>query len=207
MGADIQDLLVLHTLDEIRVLSEPLRVQILEALTGDPLTIKQVAERLGEKPTKLYHHFELMETTGLIRKVKTQKKRGTIETYYQATAKDFTLAPDLFTASSPSHESVQTLQDLFASLLQTTLSELRASLRAGLIVPEGKNAMTTLAGIHIEATPEQLDDIHGKLRDLIKTADKTQGKGGPLTYNLTVAFFPVQKSETKPAKSTKRSRR
>ncbi len=201
----MKEMLVLRTLDELRVLTEPLRVQILETLGGDPLTVKQVAERFGEKPTKLYHHFELMEAAGLIQKVKTQKKRGTVETYYQATAEDFTLDPNLFTAASPSHESIETLQSLFNSLFQSTLIALRSSLRAGLITPDDPNHTAMLAGVHIEATPAQLAKIRAKLQELSEVVDKANG--GPLSYNLTVAFFPIKKNETKPSKPTKRRRR
>ncbi|MGB8645363.1 MAG: helix-turn-helix domain-containing protein [Anaerolineae bacterium] len=203
----MEDLFVVHTLDELKALAEPLRVRMLEALMGEPQTVKQVAERLEEKPTKLYHHVELMEAVGLIKKVKSQKKRGTVETYYQAAAHSITLDPNLLTAGSASHESVEALQALFTTLFESTLVALRASLQAGLIAPQNPHQKVALAGVRIEATAEQLADIHAKLKALLTAADKTEQKGGPLTYNLTVAFFPVQKSETKPPSPAKRSRK
>ncbi len=203
----MQELLVLKSLDEIKIFAEPLRVQILESLMGDPLTVRQVAERLEEKPTKLYHHFEVMEAAGLIKKVRSQKKRGTVESYYQAAAQNITMDPNLFTGEKPSDESLETLIAALTSLFQSTLAALRSSLREGLIIPGDPQRTGMLAGFEIEATPEQLQEIHHKLKELMKAADKVERKGGPLHYKLTVAFFPTKPGQTKPTRPTNRSRR
>ena len=51
---------------QIKALANPLRQQILELMIEAPITTKQVADRLGEKPTKLYHHVDTLEAAGLI---------------------------------------------------------------------------------------------------------------------------------------------
>ena len=76
----------LENLNQIKALAHPLRQQILELMIEAPITTKQVADRLGEKPTKLYHHVDTLEVAGLIKLVKTRRKRGTIEKYYEAVA-------------------------------------------------------------------------------------------------------------------------
>ena len=63
--------------------------RLLEALVLEPRTTKQVAEALGEKPTKLYHHVDALEKVGLIRLIRTQRNRGTLEKYYQSVARSF----------------------------------------------------------------------------------------------------------------------
>ena len=59
--------LTLSDLDQVKVLADPLRIRILEEMCTAERTTKQVAQRLGEKPTKLYHHVEALERVGLIR--------------------------------------------------------------------------------------------------------------------------------------------
>ena len=41
-------------LETLRAISDPLRVQVLELLESQALTVKQVAEKLGLAPSKLY---------------------------------------------------------------------------------------------------------------------------------------------------------
>src|SRR5262245_52283071 len=79
-------------LAQIRALADPLRLRILGALGREPRTTKQVADVLGEKPTKLYHHVEALERVGLVRLTETRPNRGTVEKYYQAVAGRFQVA-------------------------------------------------------------------------------------------------------------------
>ena len=57
----------LENTNQIKALAHPLRQQILELMIAAPITTKQVADRLGEKPTKLYHHVDKLEVAGLIK--------------------------------------------------------------------------------------------------------------------------------------------
>ena len=47
-------------LEQVKVLADPLRVRILETMALEERTTKQVAEELGEKPTRLYPHVEAL---------------------------------------------------------------------------------------------------------------------------------------------------
>ena len=55
------------------MLADPLRVRIIEVLAEGERTTKQVAEEIGEKSTKLYHHVETLERVGLIRLTRTRR--------------------------------------------------------------------------------------------------------------------------------------
>lgn len=62
----------LQELDQLKALADPLRQRILQALCQEPMTTKQVAQQLGEKPTRLYHHVSTLEQAGLIQIVETR---------------------------------------------------------------------------------------------------------------------------------------
>lgn len=68
----------------MRALAHPLRLRIMEALAEMPRTTKQVAELLGQPPTRLYHHVAALERAGLVRLKETRKNRGTTEKWYEA---------------------------------------------------------------------------------------------------------------------------
>lgn len=76
-------------LAQMRALAHPLRLRILELFAEQPRTTMQVAELLGEPPTRLYHHVAALERAGLLRLVETRKKRGTVERWYEAVARTF----------------------------------------------------------------------------------------------------------------------
>lgn len=74
---------------EMRALAHPLRLRIMESFAESPRTTKQVAELLGQPPTRLYHHVAALERAGLLRLKETRKNRGTTEKWYEAVSRTF----------------------------------------------------------------------------------------------------------------------
>src|SRR3954465_12508415 len=72
---------------EMRALAHPLRLRILELFADAPRTTKQVADLLGQPPTRLYHHVAALERAGLLQLRETRKNRGTTEKWYGTPAK------------------------------------------------------------------------------------------------------------------------
>jgi DNA-binding transcriptional ArsR family regulator len=121
-----------HTVTElaqIRALADPLRLRILGALVHQPRTTKQVADLLGEKPTKLYHHVEALERVGLVRLMETRPNRGTVEKYYQAVAGKFQVAGSALSPQVGAAEKLTAQEEMLTSILDTARKELVAYLR------------------------------------------------------------------------------
>jgi DNA-binding transcriptional ArsR family regulator len=72
-------------LHEVRALAHPLRMQMIELFAEQPRTAKQVAQALGQPPTRLYHHVATLERAGLLRLCETRAVRGATEKYYAVT--------------------------------------------------------------------------------------------------------------------------
>src|SRR5258707_12858325 len=64
------------TLQQLKTLSDPLRVDMLEGLLYEARTVKQIATLLGVPPTKLYYHMNALAAAGFARVVQTQVKSG-----------------------------------------------------------------------------------------------------------------------------------
>ena len=67
-----EDMFTMTSLEQLKAVADPLRVRILETLCLEARTTKQVADKLGEKPTRLYHHVDALAEAGLIRLVDTR---------------------------------------------------------------------------------------------------------------------------------------
>src|SRR5688572_8700707 len=116
----------LSNLDQVKVLADPLRLRILKTLCEGERTTKQVAELLGEKPNKLYHHVDALERVGLIKLTRTRQNRGTLEKYYLAVARSFRTDSRLFqtTGDKVGGEETATLHQMMATIFDTTAAEL-----------------------------------------------------------------------------------
>ena len=129
-GSGPEGTLTLTGLAQVRALADPLRVRMLEAFAAEERTTRQVAEILQEKPTRLYHHLKSLATAGLIRKTRTRRNRGTLETYYRAVACSFRADPSLFSPPGRT-EASDSVGKMVAGMLDQTGTELRALIASG----------------------------------------------------------------------------
>jgi len=195
-----ESLKTLTDLEQIRTLADPLRLRMLEAF-GDERTTKQVADLLGEKPTRLYHHVDALERVGLIRLTRTARKRGTTEKYYRAVAESFRAELGLF---SPDDDAeTDPLFDLIDQTLDRTRLELRDMLGTGGTAVLEQEGLHTF--VEIEASPDRIDRLRTELMSLLnglreddapgelpgEDAAAEEAPADQRRYRLTIALFPL----------------
>ena len=97
---------------------------MLQLFAEEPLTTKQVADRLGEKPTRLYNHARALEQAGLIRLVRTRQNRGTTERYLEAVGSQFEVDERLFALGSAGSAAREATYATAAAILRNAAGEL-----------------------------------------------------------------------------------
>jgi hypothetical protein len=173
-------------------------MRIIETLAaGDPMTTKQVAEALDEKPTRLYHHVDKSLRVGLIRLTHTRQNRGTTEKYYETIAKQFRAGPDLFSEDSPD-EQKNALRPMIHTVFDNTTAELlRLVDEAGL--DADLDAIGTLSYIEMHLEQEQIDTVKEKIKDILdyleSISDPEADSDGLRKYRLTIAHYPLDRFE------------
>ena len=184
-------------LEQMKVLADPRRIRILELL-GEERTTKQVAEILGEPPTRLYHHVAALARVGLIRLARTRQSRGALEKYYVAVAKAFSADPRLFTSRGVPQAAVAA-QSLATQLLDLTGDDLRALLAEGASLRTLKE-QGILSYLEVRGTPRELQAIRTKLTTLIEgvVGQDSKKPRDEMRYRLTIAFFPLARRSSSP---------
>jgi len=93
----------IDSVEELRALADPVRLAILSALdTRVPdgelpvMSVKELAQRLGEPQTKLYRHVKQLEAAGLIEVAATRMVSGILEQRYRARQRDLRLSAALY---------------------------------------------------------------------------------------------------------------
>ena len=95
----IPDVLTIDRPDQLKALGHPLRLRVLEALgeSEDPLSNRELAQRLGVDPGHLHFHVRMLLRAELIKQVPSEKGR---EKPYRAAAKTLKVAPELVSAGA-----------------------------------------------------------------------------------------------------------
>jgi DNA-binding transcriptional ArsR family regulator len=89
----VRELVEIHRPDQLKALGHPLRLRVLETLgTGDELTNRELANRLGVDPGHLHFHVRMLLNAGLI---ELAERSGGREKPYRAVARVVRVAPEL----------------------------------------------------------------------------------------------------------------
>jgi DNA-binding transcriptional ArsR family regulator len=90
----LEDTLVIGRAEQLKALGHPLRLRVLEVLgeSGEQLTNRELAIRLGVDPGHLHFHVRMLANAGLIERVEGGRRR---EKPYRAVASNIQVAPEL----------------------------------------------------------------------------------------------------------------
>jgi DNA-binding transcriptional ArsR family regulator len=174
-------------LRQIRAIANPLRIRMLQLFAQGPLTTKQVADRLGEKPTRLYNHARALERAGLVRLVRTAQNRGTTERYLEAVSPRFEVDDSLF-AMGRSGSSARAAVYATASAL---LREVAVRLEATTGVPE-----PLVGQAAVVVTPREYDRLRAEVLRWIERLQRrkpARGRRAELADAVvTIALLPPE---------------
>ncbi len=200
MGEDYQQAqeLVIKDLETLKVMSDPLRMKILELVLDNALTTKQIARAVELPTSRLYYHINLLEEHGLLRVAATRLVSGIVEKYYRAVAQFITVDPALFRSLTP--EASEALDAALAGFFDNAKADAVRGLQAGLfgLEPTDVEGTKRRSVAHLSRsvaylTREQAEGIQQQLKALVKDFDRFDRKGGTGTqrYAIILGFFPT----------------
>ena len=183
-------------LETLRAISDPLRVQIVELLLGQNLTVKQVAEKLGLAPSKLYYHFTTLEKLGLIEVAETRMVSNMVEKIFTSGADALDVDPAIFRFSREGDNEPFTAA--IASIVDATREDIVRSLQARQFQLEQgapEKSRRFIINRVISRIPEaRVEEFQERLVQMLKefeTENDTSVRGSRhQPYALTVAFYP-----------------
>lgn len=199
------DEFVIHDLETLKVLADPLRLNIIEYLIT-PSTVKDVAEKIDKPPTKLYYHFNLLEKHDLIKMVFTRIVSGIVEKHYIATAHVYRLAPNLLAPGSADFE--EHLEITLSGLYGDTFNDIRESLKAG-VIDIGEHAVhyrqLRMFQGKVYLTPERAEEFYNRLDTLFEEFEIGKHsiipdeaiKAGKQPYRLLMLWHPSSRGDKK----------
>jgi DNA-binding transcriptional ArsR family regulator len=191
--------------ETLRVLADPLRLAILTALMDRGsarmrvMSVKELAEELGEPQTKLYRHVRQLEAAGLIEVAASRLVSGILEQRYQACQRDLSLGPGLLRGRPDGDDADELLagtQALITTLLSRYRDQFFAAYPAGLPrsggqPPEQSYREPVLSLAETTVSPQRAAAIRDKLQGVLDELNEASlddlVDGVPV--NVLIGFF------------------
>jgi predicted transcriptional regulator len=158
---------MLSTLDEIKTISDPFRLKILFLFDEDntPMTVKQMAVKLEEVPSKVHYHVKELERIGVLEIVKTKEKSGIVEKFYLPTADTFKVERSIG-SQIEEIEHMQVGENLFQAMQQDFS-------RNNKLKEPGENGTLNYGLYHI--TKEEKEQLVVLIREFLENKDQREG--------------------------------
>ncbi|BAN01452.1 helix-turn-helix domain-containing protein [Ilumatobacter coccineus] len=139
------------------LLLHPIRLRIVQALVGSPMTPLQLKDRLGDVPqATLYRHINQLADGGLLDVVSERPSRGGVERTYGVVADAVSLSGvDLDTATADEHFRY------FATFVGTLLTDFAAYLDHGR--PDLGTDRVGYRQVPLWLTDDELDEVVAKM--------------------------------------------
>jgi len=186
----------IHTLDvreplQRKALASPMRIEVLGQFQGrTPMTVADIAIRLGRPPTAVYYHVHRLEEVGLL--VKAGKRPGPKrdETLYQPVADQFDLTPE-----RGDDDQVQDAISSFAAAQRMATADLKAALETHEARFEGKDRNLIAFRLHTRLDKKRLARANKLLDELFEIFQADPGSSkddNSEFFSLTLALAPLR---------------
>jgi DNA-binding transcriptional ArsR family regulator len=177
----------IDSVEELRALADPVRLAILSALdTRVPdgelpvMSVKELAQRLGEPQTKLYRHVKQLEAAGLIEVAATRMVSGILEQRYRARHRDLRLSAALFQRHAD--ESEAAVRSAFDAFLAGLFD--RAREKDWLSDGPDKPVMLVFDD---RVSPEAAERIRARVADV--TREMAEAEAGDIPVRVAIGFY------------------
>lgn len=184
-NARVDDEKVVSDLRTLKLLSDPLRLRLLEAFADRPRSVKQAALRLKVPVGKLYYHIGLLERRGLLVIAATRRSARTTEKLYRVAARAFRVDRKILAIS----DSDAGFDASLRAILDATRAEAQRGARLGAF---DENSSATLARNVVAITHRQAAVFKAEIDRLLKRFESAGTGAGDILHNLTIAYFPIE---------------
>jgi DNA-binding transcriptional ArsR family regulator len=207
------DVFTVTDLETLKVLADPYRMRIIETVGDDRLTVKQIAQRMGETVHKLYYHVRQLEQHGLMVEVDSRVVSGIVEKTYALSAKRFEVEKGLLGAGP---EGEERFSSMVRSMMERAVDGAARAVRAGVVpldgameervvVDRGTTRMTRTAASEfirrLEALVKEFSetprvDAQQRNAPAREPADRDAGEQERRPFGLTIVFHELPDADT-----------
>ena len=173
-------------LEHMRLLTDPLKLRLIQAFAEKGRTTKQVAAELGESVTKLYRHVDALHEAGLLVIEEEKQKRGTIERTFRAVAERFEADHSLF-ADDAGEEGAGAIRDM----LRGAEAEILDAIANADDDSDQKAIVMRLRG---KVSPERVEELQQSLSEWIESMQEAMDceSEDAEEFGGLIAFYPIR---------------
>ncbi|MDT0122396.1 helix-turn-helix domain-containing protein [Paenibacillus sp. RRE4] len=178
---------VLSTIEEIKIYSDPYRIQIMNMFNrqGRPSTVKEIADLMGEVPAKVHYHVKKLEKIGLLTMVSTREINGIIAKYYEP------FSGEIHLRHKDEEDENSPLKQVFRSETLKLLNEMFEQSRQRFMnhAEHDRQEKRFISDMTLYATADEVEELYQNIVELCKPyLTKDEQKSDHQVFQLFTAL-------------------
>lgn len=172
---ELDDTLELTTPAQVRAVSDPLRMTILDLLRERAATVSELSAAVERPKSTIAHHVNVLVDAGLVRVVRTRRVRAIDERYYGRTARRVYYVTDLGPSGDGAGEPLD-------------FNDLAVAAKESAAAFESHRLWGYIR--HARISPERAGEFWRRVEELVDELDRVP-RSGDTVYGFAVGLYPT----------------
>jgi DNA-binding transcriptional ArsR family regulator len=191
---NMQEIYHIREVEQLKVISDPLRIKILWEILDEAKTGKILSDLLEVPAPKIHYHLKELERVGLINVERTEEKNGIVQKFYRPVAHSFSIAEILPDQRLAVRDE---LSDALKENILVSLEKTKSMVRK--LDPEilaYSDSPLKFGYRHVKLSSDQVKLLHDKAKeisDLISEFKKNESDDGEI-YHYFMLSFPLKET-------------
>ena len=178
---------VIENYDQLKAVSDPLRVNILTYLVENAYTGKQLGDLLDLSPSKVHYHLKELENVGLVKVVDTKLKNGIVQKFFKSVAYSYHIDEKLLPHMNEIKQSIR--QNVYMVLSRAQHRVIAAPEAAFLFKSTDVDNNPFIANqVEVRILEEKFIEWKKKYNKLLKELEELEDDTGKWFYLANVGF-------------------
>ena len=178
---------VIENYDQLKAVSDPLRVNILTYLVENAYTGKQLGDLLDLSPSKVHYHLKELENVGLVEVVDTKLKNGIVQKFFKSVAYSYHIDEKLLPHMNEIKQSIR--QNVYMVLSRAQHRVTAAPEAAFLFKSTDVDNNPFIANqVEVRILEEKFIEWKKKYNKLLKELEELEDDTGKWFYLANVGF-------------------
>lgn len=184
----IDEILVVKSLDQIKALSSPYRIKIIEAFENKPASAKDISRKLGEPHGRVNYHIKTLAGVGILKLVEVQVKQGVVEKYYMPVAESILLD------ASAIHPEDTKMKESFGKATAAVFEKISKEFYSSINSKQISQPRKINYDYEYYLTQEEAEELNQKLLEVMKSflADKKDSRPETAPYFAASMIIPME---------------
>lgn len=184
----MKEVMVLRELEQIKAISNPYRIEVIESFEEAPATAKKIADKMGEPHAKVNYHIKALLKVGILELVEEKVRLGIVEKFYMPSARTYVIDRNILNNDETHYR--ESMKQVYISMFENVSKDFYKALE---MEENSKHRTRLLHYNDYHLTLQEVESLQDSMKETIEKlieGRKTAKGAGTQKYSISTFIVP-----------------